>query len=97
MPPRPPRVNQSQIYNNGISGGADTNSVSGTPGGSNYRKVFKPNIQPRSATNENEHDSNDSVDRANALALGQTPTQSQRNNKGFGGYEPSASSLRQAQ
>ena len=69
----------------------DQSSMSGTPGGggSNYRKVFKPNIPaPQSVNLENEHDSGDSVDRANALALGHTPTQNQRNK---GGYEPSAS------
>ena len=72
---------------------ADQSSISGTPGGgNNYRKVFKPNIPvPKSVNLDNEHDSNDSVDRANALALGHTPTQNQRN-KGMsgGGYEPSA-------
>ena len=57
--------------------------MGGTPGGGNYRKVFKPNIPgPRSAAPANvdggEHDSNDSVDRANALALGITPPQNNR-------------------
>eukprot|EP00353_Schmidingerella_taraikaensis_P008842 CAMPEP_0185586094 /NCGR_PEP_ID=MMETSP0434-20130131/42516_1 /TAXON_ID=626734 ORGANISM="Favella taraikaensis, Strain Fe Narragansett Bay" /NCGR_SAMPLE_ID=MMETSP0434 /ASSEMBLY_ACC=CAM_ASM_000379 /LENGTH=88 /DNA_ID=CAMNT_0028206945 /DNA_START=666 /DNA_END=932 /DNA_ORIENTATION=- len=42
VPPRPPRVNQSQVYND--SSLAD--SVNGTLGDNrgNYRKVFKPNI-----------------------------------------------------
>jgi hypothetical protein len=54
-------------------------SVDGTPGGSNYRKVFKPNIAaPARSEQLDGHDSNDSVDRANAMALGMTPTQNQR-------------------
>ena len=42
VPPRPPRVNQSQVYNDSSLG----DSVTGTPGDNrgNYRKVFKPNI-----------------------------------------------------
>lgn len=78
MPPRPPRVNQSQIYSNGISG---DQSIDGTtPGGSasqgNYRKVFKPNIPGKSEIDKN---SFDSLEQANAMALGgHTPTQNQR-------------------
>ena len=49
VPPRPPRVNQSQVYNEGS--GLMMDSAQSTPGDhkGNYRKVFKPNIPaPRS-------------------------------------------------
>lgn len=79
VPPRPPRVNQSQVYND--SSLAD--SVMGTPGDNrgNYRKVFKPNIGNAGGGNAARSElggaldtgSNDSVERANALALGLTP------------------------
>ena len=77
VPPKPPRVNQSQhLY--GDSG--LNQDVSSTPGGGsnkgNYRKVFKPNLPaPRSEANmasfaSEPLDNSDNVDRANALALG---------------------------
>ena len=85
-------MNQSQVYNEtGLN-----DSVNGTPGPSsnsgNYRKVFKPNIGGQASAARSEmnagHDtgSNDSVERANALALGMTPQSAARSKAG--GYEP---------
>ena len=66
-------MNQSQIYNESGLGGE---SAQGTPGGNrgNYRKVFKPNLPAtKSEIGANDTNSNDSVDAANAMALGYTP------------------------
>jgi len=65
--PRPPRVNQFQIAN-------EASSATGTPGDNrgNFRKVFKPNLPAPALSSGylDETNSNDSVERANALALG---------------------------
>lgn len=65
--------------------------MSGTPGDNraNYRKVFKPNLGPPARFDENqgETNSNDSVERANALALGLTTTNSAPR-KAAPAYEP---------
>ena len=63
-------------------------SVNGTPGDNrgNYRKVFKPNL-PTSSVSQMQQDtgSNDSVERANAMALG-APQNSRKPPSGV--YEP---------
>ena len=83
IPPRPPRVNQSQVYQDNDGGaafsGAQSDAAS-TPGGGNYRKVFKPNIPPPRSEPVDQNDSYESLEKINALALGQSLTPSRTQN-----------------
>ena len=72
----------------------NADNMSGTPADNrgNYRKVFKPNI-PTQARSEMggafDSGSNDSVERANTLALGLTPHSATRKPiEARSGYEP---------